>query len=201
MLEFEKKVLLTPEEYRELLALANGNTARIVQTNYYYDSDQLDMNRQGITCRIREKNGRYKATVKNHRAEDRECSVENAKEVLGPLDDSFFKGMNVNLQGYLTTTRTVFYAGKGLEVVLDENTYLGTQDFELEIEYTCENANHADFVLRLLAMILHGPDKGGGAVDFCVRTRFSQSKSERFFERMQFFRQQAQASLERETDI
>lgn len=195
MLEFEKKVLLTPEEYQGLLKLTNSNTARIVQTNYYYDSDQLDMNRQGITCRIREKNGKWKATVKTHEARERECSVENAKEVLGPLDDSFFKGMNVNLQGYLTTTRTILYAGKGLEVVLDENTYLGTQDFELEIEYTCENANHADFVLRLLAVILHGPDKDGGAVDFCVRTRFSQSKSERFFERMRYFRKNAQEAL------
>ena len=196
MLEFEKKVLLTPEEYQGLLRLANDNTARIVQTNYYYDSDQLDMNRQGITCRIREKNGRYKATVKNHEAKERECSVENAKEVQSPLDVSFFQGMNVNLQGYLTTTRTVLYAGKGLEVVLDENTYLGTQDFELEIEYTCDNANHADFVLRLLAVLLHGPEKDGGAAGFCVHTRFSQSKSERFFERMQSFRRNAQESLE-----
>ena len=57
MLEFEKKVLLSEPEYRFLKEnrYRAGKTA--VQVNHYYDTDDFALSRQGITCRIREKNG------------------------------------------------------------------------------------------------------------------------------------------------
>lgn len=180
MQEFEKKVLLTQEEYRCLLRLADGNVEHFIQINYYYDSEQLDMNRQGITCRIRKKNDNWEATVKTHGSENG-CSTEETKEILGPWDDGIFRDMKLALQGKLTTTRTVLYSGEGLEVVLDANSYLGIRDYELEIEHTCENENHAEFVLRLLAELLCAQQINQGVKEFCTRTRFTQSKSARFF--------------------
>ena len=62
MMEFEKKILLTEEEYQAVLKQRSREGRRhrrehYVQKNHYYDTEDLSMNRQGITCRIREKGG------------------------------------------------------------------------------------------------------------------------------------------------
>ena len=183
MLEFEKKVLLTQAEYESLMNLSSSNTACFVQTNYYYDSDGFDMNRQGITCRIREKGGKWTATIKKHEYCEGGGNLEQSAEVSSMWDDSFFSSLNVIFQGKLTTKRTILYGGNGLEVVLDANTYLDTQDYELEIEYSSANANHAEFVLRLLEELLQAQMEYDNNMNFSMRTRFAQSKSQRFFER------------------
>ena len=61
MLEYEKKVMLTKDEYAVLSAQCRGMRVE-TQTNYYFDTDDFCMNRKGITCRIRAKNGKYKTT-------------------------------------------------------------------------------------------------------------------------------------------
>lgn len=70
-MEFEKKILLTEEEYQAVLKQRSREGRRhrrehYVQKNHYYDTEDLSMNRQGITCRIREKKGRFTATHKTH---------------------------------------------------------------------------------------------------------------------------------------
>ena len=64
MLEYEKKIPLTFKEYQILIALFNDNIKSVIQRNYYYDTDDFSMNKQGITYRIREKDGTYTATGK-----------------------------------------------------------------------------------------------------------------------------------------
>ena len=124
MLEFEKKLFLSKEEYTKLLQQKNEGSVTIVQKNHYYDSDTFEMNRLGITCRIREKNGKYKATIKAHQSKESECSIETSKAVLNENDDSLFKNLNIKYQGSLITHRTILYSKNGIKVVLDENTYL-----------------------------------------------------------------------------
>ena len=72
MLKHEKKALLTKEEYDVMMASCKGMAVEF-QTNYYFDTDDMYMNRKGITCRIRAKNGTYKTTIKKHGTD---CSVE-----------------------------------------------------------------------------------------------------------------------------
>lgn len=183
MQEFEKKVLLTPEEYTCLRDLGKGEAISNSHINYYYDSDDLQMNNKGITCRIREKEGEYTATIKAHQIQKQECSIENSKIVINEYDDSLFENMHVKLQGELKTERTILYQSNDLEAVLDKNTYLGVTDYELEIEYKSQTDEHAIYLLLLFANILHSSAVIKNVFEFYMRTYFAKSKSERFFKR------------------
>ena len=71
MTEFEKKLLISKDEYNYLMEHFNyENTLlqknNIKQINYYFDTDDFSMNRQNITCRIRLKDGKYKGIIKQH---------------------------------------------------------------------------------------------------------------------------------------
>ena len=132
MLEFEKKILLTKHEYYMLKENRYHSDKTFLQINYYYDTDDYQFNRAGITCRIREKNGICIATVKRH---EKSRSVENSFFLKDKWDNLFFKNMGIYYQGSLTTKRTVFTLCPGIKVMLDENNYLAITDYELEIEY------------------------------------------------------------------
>lgn len=87
-MEFEKKILLTEEEYQAVLKQRSREGRRhkrehYVQKNHYYDTEDLSMNRQGITCRIREKEGRFTATHKTHTSGH---SIEKSAAVTGVSD-------------------------------------------------------------------------------------------------------------------
>lgn len=181
MLEYEKKILLTAEEYFTLLRLKDKKQSPTIQTNYYYDSDDYKMNMQGITCRVREKDKKYKATIKAHKQANKECSIEKTKDALSEHDDRLFSGMHLKLQGSLTTERIILYSNNGCEVVLDKNTYLGMTDYELEVEYLPEYEDHAtELIYRYISFLY--------PLKLCMlilSQRVSKSKSERFFERKQ----------------
>ena len=71
MTELEKKMLLTKEEYVILMSRFGYESPAkpkpvVKQINYYYDTLDLSMNRQNITCRIRLKDGKYKGIIKSH---------------------------------------------------------------------------------------------------------------------------------------
>lgn len=183
MLEFEKKLILSPDEYLTLKRYLSKHTADRVQTNYYYDTDDFALNKKGVTCRIREKNGTFKATVKQHGASTKECSTERSKEVINALDDSFFAGMGVKLQGFLKTERTVVYSDDYCEAVLDKNTYLGFTDYELEIEYRCDCETRASGLLCGFVKLLRLNYLKTDVAEFFERAEHSKSKSERFFRR------------------
>ena len=144
MIEFEKKLLLSKKEYETLMKRTVPD-ATVVQRNYYYDSDDLKMNRADITCRIREKNGSYVATMKNHSPLS---NTENSAIAYSPWDSRFFNDPTLKLQGCMTTTRTLLYRNDFLEIVLDKNDYLDCTDYELEIEYTSEKEWQAEHCLR-----------------------------------------------------
>lgn len=181
MLEYEKKMLLTEEEYFNFLHLIGKEKPRFIQTNYYYDTDDLKMNMQGITCRIREKNGKYEATIKSHKQGNKDCSIEKTKEVLNKYDTSLFAGLHLKLQGDLTTERVIIYSDGTCEVVLDKNTYLGVEDYELEAEYLPE---YEDRVTKLIYDYINLLCSCKQLMQNFSR-RSSKSKSERFFERKQ----------------
>lgn len=181
MLEYEKKMLLTEEEYFKFLHLIGKEKPRFIQTNYYYDTDDLKMNMQGITCRIREKNGKYEATIKSHKQGNKDCSIEKTKEVLNKYDDSLFSGMHLKLQGSLTTERVTVYSDNRCEVALDKNTYLDMTDYEMEVEYLPEHEEYATNLMYRYMSLLY-PLK---LFVLIFPQRVSMSKSERFFERKQ----------------
>ena len=185
MLEYEHKVILTPEEYRCISEHLAGNAPSSVQTNYYYDTDDMKMNSQKTTCRIREKNGIYTAVIKKHLP-----AIGLSEETViytGKLKDaSSFERMGLKSQGSLRTERTVLYSDDYIKAIIDMNIYLGCTDYELEVEYKpgCEEPA-AVYMQHVYELCLHNL-WGQSTVAFFERARSAKSKSERFFERKEY---------------
>ena len=59
---------------------------------------------------------------------------------------------------------------------------LGIEDYELEIEYSKNKKEYAEFKLRYMAYKLLEIDKSFDVQKFCNNTQTIQNKSERFFE-------------------
>lgn len=183
MLEYEKKILLTDKEYETIVSKFCDRLQSKRQINYYFDTDDFDMNKKGITCRIRLKDGVYTTTIKKHHFEDHECSFEEVISEKTEFDIEYFEKLNLKLQGELITERTTLYKDSLCEVVIDRNTYLEHTDFELEIEYLKEYEDKMLLILTDIARTLEADKLLSNADEFLNRVGQSKSKSQRFFER------------------
>lgn len=173
--EFEKKLLLSEVEYaflRELFFRGEDATSTD-HVNYYYDTSYQEFHRKGITCRIRQKNGSLKGTIKTHLRDQKDESREEsfAVEVLPYRFTVSTK--TVYLQGSLYTRRLEVAPMPGIRMMLDQNWYLGVCDFELEIEYLPTCSAEAEGVLGTIMHLLHHTTKETERL----------SKSQRFFRR------------------
>lgn len=184
MLEYEKKIMLTPDEYISIVMLMCKYAPIETQTNYYFDNDDLSMNEKGITCRIRHKNGKYKACIKNHNTNHSDCSMElNLSEDV-KFDPHFFKTLGLQCQGELVTERIVIYKDSTCEIMLDRNVYLGHTDFELEVEYCQDSEQKAQKLIKSIAEYLNVARHFEETESFIKRIGQSKSKSQRFFEHL-----------------
>ena len=144
----------------------------VKQVNYYFDTDDFLMNSQNTTCRIRLKNGKYSATLKQH-SNGSDLSTETDMEIFDGLTDNAFTVMGLKLQGKLITYRCIVFRNTHCEVALDKNEYLGCEDYELEVEYEDMFAQDAERIIREITDL------------FNIETphNISFSKSHRFFEK------------------
>ena len=182
-MEYEKKVLLTEKEYLALIDRFGKDKNSVLQINHYFDTNDFHMNQSGITCRIREKEGKYKAVVKNHRHDKMYCSTETEVQIRNGLVDNDFIEMGLSYQGKLHTFRTVILEADYCKIMLDRNAYLGIVDYELEAEFPADRERDA---LRTVWEILSTlkVNDGVDVEEPTLRmTSESKSKSERFFER------------------
>ena len=154
MNEFEHKITLTEEEYNHLLMLLGSTPGSTKQINYYYDTDDLSMNAQNVTCRLRFKNGKYQATMKVHMP-DSYCSVEIDMPTPCCVEKNVFTAMGLKYQGKLITERTVLMKNSEFKIVLDKNIYLGVVDYEVEIEYSDSVKQSNVDILSHLIYTLH----------------------------------------------
>ena len=186
MLEYEKKIMLTANEYYTLAMTSRcRNMPKQLQTNYYFDDNDFTMNKKGITCRIRHKNGKYTACVKNHNTNHSDCSMElNLSEDV-KFDPQFFKTIGLYCQGELVTERIVIYKDSTCEIMLDRNIYLGHTDFELEVEYCKDSEQKAQKLIKSIAEYLTVARHSEESESFLKRIGQGKSKSQRFFERKQ----------------
>lgn len=180
-MEYEKKMMLNEKEYLFLKRNWCHNGIMEVQTNRYYDTWDEKLRSRGITCRIRKKNGKYTATVKKHRTECPDGSIEYSQPVQGLWDDEVFRSMGLTCKGMLTTERITLRISDGIEVMLDRNLYLNTVDYELEVEYESNMEMEALYEIELILRFLY---IGGVILDIndCkARIGNGSCKSERFF--------------------
>ncbi len=142
-LEFERKALVDEETFSRLLAyfetFADGE--RYTQVNTYYDTEDGLLAKTHRTLRVREKKGRlfqqykYRQSARGDLRTATEYHLEVAalpekiegRSLPDGEDATFFP------LGSLKTVRTDFKIGGAL-VSLDQNTYLGYTDYEIEVE-------------------------------------------------------------------
>lgn len=140
-LEYEKKQLLTENQFTYLLNLLKKTTNPIAkfQINYYFDDDNFSLYKQGVTLRIRQKDSGLQLERKygkQYFGSTRVCN-EQSKKI-----DQFCNSINMEnktytYKGNLVTNRTNFCIAGEL-ISLDANYYLGKKDYEIEIEGTGE---------------------------------------------------------------
>ena len=182
MLEYEKKIILTEQEYNLLAKYKMKNTQSKIQTNYYFDTDDFDMDKKGVTCRVRSENGKYRSTIKSHIGVDSDCSIENDTAFKESFDPSAFANMGLHMQGALITERIILYKNDCCEMVLDRNIYLGMSDYELEVEYIENSEELAKQLIEVAAKSLLDANIISSIEEFLLRIGKSNSKSKRFFE-------------------
>lgn len=183
MLEFEKKFLLTENEFLILKEIAGEKAASKEQINHYFDTYSLVMHRQGITCRIREKDGQFTATIKKHDPKYLDRSTEMSMAVTNASYCRLFNGLGLKQFGSLKTERRVLRNDSDMEIVLDHNRYLDIEDYELEIEFVPERSGRADEEINKICDLLEQQMPMFDRNAFLLRTEQAKSKSARFFER------------------
>lgn len=185
MIENELKVMLSLEEYTKILNHFMPDVEISMHTNYYYDTSDLKMDRYGITCRIRKNSKGYTATVKNHLLKKRFMSTEREILLGNIFDDKCFTRFNLILFGCMKTERAVVVSNN-LKLMLDKNTYLDCTDYELEIEYFNNCEGEAQLHLENINYILLAYCKNFKENNLLKRLDLSRTKSQRFFERLQY---------------
>src|SRR5699024_12592300 len=63
-IEIERKTMLTEAEFELLLKKLPFESAPIIQTNYYFETEDLALKRNRSALRIRQKNNSYTLTLK-----------------------------------------------------------------------------------------------------------------------------------------
>ena len=94
-----------------------------------------------------------------------------------------FETLGMHLHGELITTRIVLHKDAFCEVVLDHNTYLGYDDFEIEVEFVDEYEWMATEHLKSIAELLIKENLIDSVESFILRVGKDKAKSERFFEK------------------
>ena len=145
MTETELKSMLTKEQYDIINAVFNWDDEK-TQINSYYISPDNILKKHGITFRVRTINDEHIIQIKKHSGRNGALQISEESEFpIKSIPDEFredevFKYCGIKVQASLigdlkTIRKSVFFAD-GVEVCLDKSEYLGTTDYEIEIEYT-----------------------------------------------------------------
>ena len=140
MIEREFKSQITAVEYDKLIEKYNLSDSIYWQINYYFDTFDYALKKEGYTLRIRQKEKNIHLTLKTKLAE----GVEEKTLDLTPLEASqmIAYGFSSNLvdldkyvysQASLKTYRAKFKYEKGV-IFIDKNEYNGLTDYEIEYE-------------------------------------------------------------------
>ncbi|MCM3741116.1 CYTH domain-containing protein [Oceanobacillus luteolus] len=148
-IEIEFKNLLTKDEFDTLLDAYPFPKEGTEQTNYYFETANLDLKELGCALRIRKKNGQYILTLKepygdgllethDHLTSEEAESWLNGKPIEKEHTLNQLKKLDVKIEGLinfgsLTTVRREYEDGTNL-FVLDYSRYNDQEDYELELE-------------------------------------------------------------------
>lgn len=137
--------MLSAEQYERLLNEFSWDET-VLQTNYYYDTDFLELSERSITVRVREIDGEFFLQMKL--PTKKEFSRVELSEKLEALPEELSGNLlsemsgeeipNVKQLGKLFTKRLA-KRFDGAEIDLDMSEYFEKSDYEVEIEFTDED--------------------------------------------------------------
>lgn len=173
--ETEYKFLVSEEQFKMYFAIfveKYGKATTKLQVNYYYDTEDNMLNKNDITVRVRQKRNKLKWQVKKHSGKC--ASLFSSDEYSENIEElpRFITIDGVNeelfLKGSLVTERRVIDFGVGGKLCFDISMYLGTIDYEIEVEYTNQDKPIGDVIAAVI-------DSNLGAING--------RKSKRFFKK------------------
>ena len=146
-IEKEYKMLLTKEQYELLLQQIQPDPP-VKQVNYYFDTDDHQIQKRKGALRIREREGVFLFTLKLHKEDDTLYEFEkllpscNQSALLDPEIQSLLQTQSISgslqLIGELVTWRSIRITDDA-EICLDKNIYRDVIDYEIEYEYIREH--------------------------------------------------------------
>ncbi|GAB2024729.1 CYTH domain-containing protein [Lactovum odontotermitis] len=190
-LEIEFKSLLSMPEFERLSRLFS-HIKPIVQTNFYFDTENLKLRENRLALRIRCFSDAAELTLKvpqkvGNIEHNIDLPLETAKSLVEarsltdcPVDISEISRIidsydidfaQITCIGWLKTTRREYQMPIGL-AALDNNEYLGTSDYELELEVEEAEQGKEDFNNFL--------EKNG------IEYRYARSKVVRFLDTLRY---------------
>ncbi len=146
-IEKEYKMLLTKEQYELLLQQIQPDPP-VKQVNFYFDTDDHQIQKRKGVLRIREREGVFLFTLKLHKEDDTLYEFEkilpscNQSALLDPEIQSLLQTHSISgslqLIGELVTWRSMRITDDA-EICLDKNIYRDVIDYEIEYEYIREH--------------------------------------------------------------
>lgn len=155
-IEIEFKNLLTEKEYQQVYQFLPFKSVELIeQTNYYFETEEMELKAKGAALRIRHKNGACTLTLKQPHAEgllethdpmtDEEADLwiqgkmVEKPHVCKQLKEIGIPTASLQYLGSLTTRRKeIDY--KGATIVLDHSLFYDQEDYELEVEASSRKA-------------------------------------------------------------
>lgn len=173
MLETELKCIIDEKTYLELEKLFKWDWVKEQINSYYTDSKNI-LKQNGITFRIRTKDGKNKIQIKTHQnansplqiCDEAEFDTDNIPDNFSADAVESMTGIHtdVSLLGSLSTLRHSMIYGGNTEICLDKNDFLDRTDYEIELEYT------GSLSAELLALLKkHGVEFNEPSVGKCSR--------------------------------
>lgn len=139
-LEIEFKSELTKQEYENLINKIGIENKSLVQTNYYFDTENYDLLNNKIVLRIRRKDNSVKLTAKIKQEVgtlERHVIIddEKANEMIEKGFNASLIGLDFNVINFakLTTERIKIPYKSGM-LFFDKNSYYDVLDYEVEFE-------------------------------------------------------------------
>lgn len=159
--EQELKLLINNKGFQKLLNIAECNSIPLRQTNYYFDTPELDLEKNGITLRIRQQNTDWYICLKAKKGKNRHYSFVTSLELENKVTDKALEECRsnpnvivnylqkearlllqniininkLNLLGFINNERYCMKLFKNFIFELDYSTFPnGIESYELEIE-------------------------------------------------------------------
>lgn len=175
-IELEYKFLLSKNDFERvhnLVRMAFEFMTQKVQINYYYDTRENDFNRRNETVRIRQQGEKLVLQRKRHHNKAELLNISDEEKVLiNELPRKlYFADTDKSLlfKGEMVTQRTNYHFKDSGIISFDFNMFLGTCDYEIEIEIEDSEINEAQKIVD----------------EFGLNLYCSESKSRRFFRRLE----------------